>query len=257
MDTSGPSATPASGRGVPRRGRIAADPWVRHLAEHVPIARAGLDPEGSHQIRVAVAHLRVWLTLSGLHVLDDDLRWLRDAMARIRDLDIQFGHDPPPAWAATLQRHHVRAQRALRGALDDDRLASLLVALSLLPPAPRARARAMIPEMARRALARGRFMQRHRGDPEALHRLRRAVRRLRFALEWLGEDATSLAKVQESLGEACDCTVALRELGRWRGEGVRGYRARLKEELRRATRDARAKFRRVRPWLEALACNSS
>jgi CHAD domain-containing protein len=242
------------------RGRdgIGADRWLRHLEDNVPIARAGLDPEGAHQMRVAIARLRVWLALGGWRVLDDDLRWLRGRIAPVRDLDVQLQRDPPAPWAATLRRRRGRAQRELVVTLDGPRFSSLLGALACLPPVSTSRARREVPSMARRALRRARAAS-DRGyrDLESIHRLRCAVRRLRFALEWLGADAGDLARAQDALGEACDAGVALRSLAEGRRERRRRYRDRLVRDLRRARRRARAALRDVRPRLEDLACSSS
>lgn len=243
---------------VASKNGIAAGRWLRNLERRIPVARAGVDPEGAHQMRVAIARLRVWLALGGWHVLDDDLRWLRGGIAQIRDLDVQLQHKPPPSWAATLRRRHERAQRGLLATLDDDRLPSLLLALSCVPPVPAGRARRRLPKLARRALRCGRAVKRDGNDLEALHRLRCVVRRLRFALEWLDVDTTDLVKVQDALGDACDLSVALVELGRRRGTHIRRYGAKLASNLHRAERDARFAFGHVRAQLEELAsCSSS
>lgn len=236
---------------------IAADRWLRHLERHVPVAREGLDPEGAHQMRIAIARLRVWLALGGWHVLDDDLRWLRARIAPIRDLDVQLQHGPPPSWAAALRRRHARARSELVATLEHPRLSSLLGALTCLPPVPSAHARMAIPRMASRVLARSRAASARGADLESLHRLRCVVRRLRFALEWLDVDTADLVPVQDALGEACDASVALRSLGKHRNKRVRRYREKLVRDLRRARRQARASFRRIRPQLEDLACSSS
>lgn len=237
---------------------IAVGRWLRHLEQQVPIARAGVDPEGAHQVRVAIARIRVWLALGGWRVLDDDLRWLRDRLAAIRDVDVELQQEPPPRWAATLHRRHARAQRALLATLQDERLPSALLALSCLPSIPPTRARRMLPRMARAVLACGHVARRSNRDLASLHRLRREVRRLRFALEWLGEDATELVKVQESIGTACDFGVVLRDLGARHGRGVRRYRAKLALGLSRAQRQSRIALRRACPYLKELAsCSSS
>lgn len=232
---------------------IAAGRWLRHLKRHIPVARAGLDPEGAHQMRVAIARLRVWVALGGRRSLDKDLRRLRDRIGLVRDLDVQLQHEPPPSLVAALRRRHDRAHRELVATLDDARLPSLLAALSRLPPVPSARARSMVPSMSRRVLRRARAAKRHGHDLDSLHRLRCAVRRLRFALEWLGSETADLVKVQDLLGEACDFSVALQSLGRRRGRRVRRYREELVRARRRAEHEARIAFRHVRPRLEELA----
>jgi CHAD domain-containing protein len=46
-------------------------------------------------------------------------------------------------------------------------------------------------------------------DEQARHRLRRRARRLRYALEWLGQPANELIALQEALGRSNDAAVAL------------------------------------------------
>jgi CHAD domain-containing protein len=41
-------------------------------------------------------------------------------------------------------------------------------------------------------------------DGAALHRLRRSLRRVRYAREWLGTDTSELANEQDRLGAVCD-----------------------------------------------------
>lgn len=243
---------------MPSNEAITLGKWLLHLKRQVPLARAR-DPEGVHQMRVAIAHLRVWLALGGWQILDDDLRWLRQRLAEIRNLDVELQHEPPPCWAATLHQRHNRARRELLATLGSDRLRSLLLALSCLPPLSKARARRKLPRMALAALRCERAAKRHnKRDLASLHRLRCAVRRLRFALEWLAEDASDLVAVQDALGTACDFGVALHELGSRRGKGLRRYRDRLARELHGAESRARSALRRVRPLLKDLtSCSSS
>jgi CHAD domain-containing protein len=217
---------------------IAAERWLLHLERHLPIARRGSDPEGVHQMRVAIARLRVWLVLGGWHVLDDDLRWLRDGLAAVRDLDVQLAREPPATWATELLRRRSLARAELVSMLTHPRVPSLLAAIRWLPPIPIIRAQKVIPTLAHRLRVRTRAAQRHTRDPTPLHRLRCAVRRLRFALEWLGAEPTTLARAQTVLGDACDLATGLETLERAQGRGLRGYRHQLRHELRDARRHA-------------------
>jgi CHAD domain-containing protein len=151
---------------------IAADRWLRHLERHVSVAREGTDTEGTHQMRVAIARLRVWLALGGWRILDDDLRWLRDRLAPVRDLDVQLEHDPPPSSAASLRRRRTRAQRELIATLEHSRLSSLPSAFACLPPVSCADAQRRVPCIARRVLRRARAAGANGYDLDALHRLR-------------------------------------------------------------------------------------
>lgn len=228
-------------------------PWLEHLRRHVPIARDGSDPEGVHQLRVAVARIRVWLELGGWRVLHDDLRWLRKNTAPVRDLDVQLGRKLPAAYAAELRTERERAREALLEVLDDERFASLLSAIEVLPPLSSRRARKRVARFVRRTLARGRELP--QDGYECLHAVRRSVRRVRFALEWLGEPVDEVTRLQHDLGAFGDAWVAVRRARRHEEQDgeMRAHRRALKRELRDAARAARVTWRRTRPSLEALA----
>jgi CHAD domain-containing protein len=235
-----------------RAHSIAVRPWLEHLVAHVPIARAGTDPEGVHQMRVAIARIRVWLELGGWRVLHDDLRRLRAAAAGVRDLDVQLARDIPAAYAAELRAERTVAHQSLLAALDDPEFQSLVSALENMPPVRRRQARKRLARFIHRAVARGRELPRN--DYARLHALRRSVRRVRFALEWLGEPAGELVKLQEALGEFGDVWVAFRRASRGRKSSqVREHRPALKRELRIAARTARRAWTRGRSALERLA----
>jgi hypothetical protein len=71
------------------------------------------------------------------------------------------------------------------------------------------------------------------------------VRRLRYALEWLGEHPKKMTALQTSLGEACDCAIALR------GEKKDGAFARdLTQRRRAAVHQARKQWYALRPKLQ-------
>jgi hypothetical protein len=112
------------------------------------------------------------------------------------------------------------------------RFAATIEALRAMPPVRREIAYRRAARVARRALARGEDLRDAPSDISALHALRCALRRLRYALEWLEEDSTSIAALQQLLGDACDRFVALKGLrrGSARPSGRR-YRRRPKREL--------------------------
>ncbi|MGZ3427662.1 MAG: CHAD domain-containing protein, partial [Polyangia bacterium] len=165
---------------------IAATRWLTHLEQHVAIARAGADPEGVHQVRVATARLRVWLALGGWHALVDDLRWLRGHAARVRDLDVHLERQPPALIAERLVSERARAHHELCLAHESQRAAGLMQALSYLPPLSREQAAPRVARMARLTLRRFRAVAADSEELAALHRARCALRRLRYALDWLG-----------------------------------------------------------------------
>ncbi len=234
--------------GPARPGRtIPADPWLEHLVRQLPVARAGEDAEGVHQVRVAVARLQVWLALGQWVVLQDDLRWLRRHAASVRDLDVHLAALPPKVVEARLRRELGRARAELLAALNNPRLQGLLLALALLPAPSRAQAERYAARLAKAVLRRGRRAFERPGDLPALHALRRAARRLRYALEWLGESARPVVELQDALGRAGDRIVALRHVDRMAraGHPAHAYRRRLEAELRHHAAEAK------RRWVES------
>lgn len=200
-------------------------PWLEHLRAHLPAARAGVDPEGVHQIRVAAGHLDAWLELGDLRVLRDDLAWLRGAAGRVRELDVLIAAAPEPAWLAWIEERRAAERATLLAALDDARLAALLDALSWLPPLDPELAAARLPRFARRAQRRGERMLADPSDIDGFHRLRKGLRRLRYAREWLGLEVRGLKVLQQSLGALHDVSVALELLQEWPGrDGAPGVR---------------------------------
>jgi len=187
---------------------IPLDPWLHTLRDALPAAREAADPEAVHRMRTATRRLDVWLRLAGRARLRDDLRWLRRAAGPVRDLDALLGRDWPAREARRLRTLRTVARRALREALDDVRLQGLIVGLTVLPPLSASDAADRLAPLARAARA----LPPAEDDLEALHAVRRAVRRLRFGLDWVGEPL-DLAPVQDAFGELNDLTLAVRFLG--------------------------------------------
>lgn len=225
---------------------ISPSHWLEHLRNHLAVARAGDDPEGVHQLRVAAGRLSVWLELAGRRALRDDLAWLRRSASGVRDLDVLLARAKNECgklgewrgWLAA-QRDEKRVQ--LVRVLDSPRLAALLAALSTLPPLAPAEADARLACFSRRVrraasrLRAGAREEEKKHDAAALHRARRALRRWRYALEWTGADASEIKRWQEDLGELNDRAVLLRhldaspiaaQLGELREETVRQLDAR-------------------------------
>lgn len=211
---------------------IALAPWLEHLRAHLPVARAGSDPEGVHQVRVGAGHLDVWLELAGMRVLRDDLAWLRSGAGRVRELDVLIATGPEPDWRRWIEERRQAERERLVALLDDRRLDGLLEALSLLPPLEGERARARLPKLARRAERRGERMLADPSDIDGFHRLRKGLRRLRYAREWLGLEVRALKSTQQSLGALHDVSVALELFQEWPGrESSPGVRELLLERL--------------------------
>jgi CHAD domain-containing protein len=207
---------------------------LEHLRAYLAIARVGDEPEGVHQVRVASRRIDAWLRLRGQRTLRDDLRWLRTSVSRARDLDVLLRRDLPPEVSQWLGDKRRAEQPKLRALLDDGRTEALLEALGALPPADVDLARASIRGILKSVLKRGRAVDQASADTEALHRLRRGLRRLRFSLEWIGEDARELVELQDAFGELNDRAVLLRWLGEYPdADGTAAWRAEVFEELDR------------------------
>ena len=228
------------------------------LLEQDARLRSG-EQEGVHQMRVAARRLRSALAsyapiLEGdaPAALAEELRWLGGVLSPARDAEVlQARRDAvleaqPDALVLgpVVQRIHgelgelSRAGHAeAEAALDGERYARLLSELSRFVDSPpfgdsaSRPARKVLPRLLDADLARVR--KRHRAwertdDPSrrahALHQVRKAAKRLRYAAESaqpvLGDPATDLAAraeaIQELLGEHQDTVVArtvLREMG--------------------------------------------
>jgi hypothetical protein len=126
----------------------------------------------------------------------------------VRDLDVLIARDWPAAEARRLRALRAAARRALRDALAEPRIEGLLTALTLLPPLDSDEARSRLAPLARAARA----LPPAEDDLVELHRLRRSVRRLRHALEWLDEPA-DLSPVLDAFGGLNDLAQAVRFLG--------------------------------------------
>src|ERR1044072_2551028 len=67
------------------------DDQVRTMRAQAEVALAGTDPEGVHQLRVAIRRIRAALKVSGHDdggVLLAELRWLFGELGPLRDLDV-------------------------------------------------------------------------------------------------------------------------------------------------------------------------
>ncbi|HET9138603.1 CHAD domain-containing protein [Actinophytocola sp.] len=204
--TAGPDDPPA----VHVRARL--DEQIRALLEHEPAARIGSDPEGVHQMRVAVRRIRAALKADGANLgeagaaLQSELRWLGGVLGAVRDLDVQLEHlrgqaaDFPAAERDAVERlllglraGRQLARRDLLAALRDSRYRALLAALAAAAVSePPEQPAAGEPPAARLvAVIRRPYRKLHRAaealdaDPpdDDLHELRIHGKRLRYAAE--------------------------------------------------------------------------
>jgi CHAD domain-containing protein len=278
---------------------------VQHIEANRQGALAAADPEYLHQIRVALRRLRTAFEVFSGAVPEAvaapmlaELRWLSRALGRARDWDVFIGATLRRAQSSRPRHPGLRALRtASEGlgaearsvahrALESRRYYGVMRALRALSyadaderPSPgpvralpmRVRAAAVIAAMYGKARKRGRKLMRL--DAGDIHRLRNAVRRLRYALLFLDPilpeaRARSLAAaveaLQETLGGINDCAVAgeLLDLARAEAQGPQRRKARklLKKRIgaaRAALRDGLVgqweEFRAAEKWWSPAA----
>jgi len=271
--------------------RIKIDEQVRALVEHEQIARAGVDPEGVHQMRVAVRRLRAALKASQLESaeqLQAELKWLGGALGAVRDLDVQLEHlrglaaDFEPEEQAAVERllkgltlDRRQARQRMLGVLRSRRYAALLEALTAVtaaepagngaPPVKKKHWAASLAELIKRP---------HRklikdadalgADPpdDDLHALRIRGKRLRYAAELAapvgGKQVQKLIKAtktfQDVLGDHQDAVVAEQEVRRLvieLGDGIETEVVFVAGRLVERERARRAECRAR--WRDALA----
>lgn len=233
---------------------IQLDSWLDHLRTHLVVARAGVDPEGVHQVRVASRRLAVWVQLRGGKALVDDLRWLRGRAGAVRDLDVLLERKPPRGWARWLADQRRDARASLLEALADRRLAGLIESLSLLPPLDEDEARSRLPRVAHKVLTAGDALAAHSRDIDALHRLRRRMRRLRYALDWMGDETDIYSSLQSVFGDVADLSLGLDWLARYPGaDRLAGMHEAWAADLDRTRKKALRLWRGARRHVQALA----
>ncbi len=191
---------------------IAPQRWLGELESRLDTLRERSDPEEVHQLRVATRRLAAWLRLGGLHVLRDDLRWLRRVAGAVRDIDVVLEIEGDPTWSRWLRSERRVRHQALRIALDSERTSALVLALRSLPAVRDDTAHLRLKRLAARALEAGDALEVAPDDPERFHVLRRKVRVLRYGLEWLEQKTGAIREFQEVSGLAADRALSLRLL---------------------------------------------
>ncbi|TBH17278.1 CHAD domain-containing protein [Thermus thermamylovorans] len=206
--------------------------WVAHLRAHIPLALSGEDPEGVHQVRVAGRRLRVYLDLLGWRLLQDDLRRLVRGAGRVRDLEVALTGPSalPPGFRAHLAEELRLARANLPGLLASPWTEALLRALAVLPPLDAGVAEKSLERLVARAEARLAGLGRE-PSLEALHAYRRALRRVRYAKEFLGLPAKREKALQEVLGGLQDLDVLLGLLVAYLAQAQDPEAAALRERL--------------------------
>lgn len=203
------------------------------LRKYRAIVLQGRRPVGIHQTRVALRRLRAAFGLFRhavdgpvVRALSAEAKWLAGECAPSRDLHVfltETVEDVPPIIRRVARRladtHLQRARAALSGARFEAFDRQLHAFLDLSPAAPTDR----LDEFARGELDQHHQKVIHRGrkfdslDPHRLHRLRIAIKKLRYAAEFLRPAFASaaakpyieaMARLQSALGNMNDRTVA-------------------------------------------------
>jgi CHAD domain-containing protein len=223
--------------------------FVTFLARE-PGTRMGDDPEELHDMRVATRRLRAAIALFEpalpvrISALRDELGWVAEVLGAVRDLDVQL--EQLDAWIASSEEPDRPALDGLRSTLDEARAAArvdLLRTLDdrryatftarftrLLQAGPLRRstasrapiatiAPALIKKRYRAVRRAGDHLTKDSAAPD-FHRLRIKCKRLRYALEFLGEVypghsdriVKRLITVQDILGAHQDAIVAVERL---------------------------------------------
>ena len=257
---------------------------VIRLIQHDPVVRLGEDPEGVHQMRVATRRLRSDLRTfrplldeSWSSALRDELGWLADVLAEVRDGDVLLRRlrdrageldaseqQSAQAVLTTLQDDRDIAQATLVETLRSQRYVELLDSLVAAANAPALSERAsvpadeVVPELVLRPWHKLAKRVKSLGDSpsdEKLHQVRIRTKRVRYAAEaasaTVGKPAKEFAKaaeeLQDVLGELNDAVVAERWLDEWsereRSADEAGAAAALAERERSEARRCRGAWR--------------
>jgi CHAD domain-containing protein len=252
---------------------------VQHLEANRYGTLAAADPEYLHQMRVALRRLRAAFdvfagALPGPDAAEllGELRWLRRALGPARDWDVFTAGTLGPALSLRPRHAGLRALRAAcedlgvearktaHRALESRRYYALMRALRALSygdarPAPgpvrslplRRHALAAVASLTAKARKRGRRLARL--DGKDLHRLRIAVRRLRYGLLFLAPLfpetrvrplSAAVEALQETLGGINDCAVGEKLAERARAEARGPQRRKARKLLLKRIASARA-----------------
>ncbi len=230
----------------PDRG-ILLEPWISTLRRLIPAARDEGDPEAIHRLRTTLARLEAGALLLARAPVRRELRRLRRRASGVRDLDVVLAAGPPPGTARRCRKQRERRHRRLQRDLDGARCAALLDTLEALPAIDPTGAWAVVARLADRAGRDARRARRHAGDLALLHAARSSLRRLRYALDWLGRPSDDLARAQASIGAVRDHAIARRAARRGRR-----WRRGLGRARRRAERRVRRQWAALLPVLDSF-----
>ncbi len=235
------------------------------LKVYEPYAWESLHIEGVHQMRVATRRARTALTTfinvlpeQEANALINDIKWLTGALGPVRDLDVHLEHlaayrEQLPAKAENAldryEQYLLRSRRQAHGVLLSalaSRDYSTLISdygelLSAATEAGVSQRHLHVGDLAwqqvktpmKKVRKQGRAIDK-RSPPQALHRLRIDVKRLRYQLEYLlpaypdllAAPAKQLRKLQDLLGDYQDTFVAEAHLHEYRDQQDVGKRDR-------------------------------
>lgn len=240
---------------------------LRQLLANEPCALAGGDPEGLHQIRVALRRLRTALALFDALIasprvkpLRRELRRLSDRLRPARTWDVLAAAVLPPDLAAAVaEGRRVPAARAV-AALRDRRCTALILELGAwlerglwhadADEATRALLDRPMVELAGPCLA-ARHAKARKTEPDDAERLRRRLRKLRYAVEFFRglypPDATrtycaALGSLLDTLDAAHDAAANARLLSRLDRDAARS----MEREARRHSKALPDRYRAFR-----------
>jgi triphosphatase len=244
---------------------------LKHLLDSIPAAEDGRDPDGIHQLRVSLRRLRAALdlmrsveSLSRLDTLRADARWFAHNLGAAREWDI-FETETLPTIAKgcptisgfealgdVAQKRRSAAYNNVRMVLNDRRSAAFIIGLggwieargwrSDVPPEKLGQlaepttnfAHRMLSAQHAKVLKRGKHFKSQAAEER--HRLRLAVKKLRYVVEFLlplydlGKPARrysqKLAELQEELGSFNDMATTAALLSGLGGECLDGATAR-------------------------------
>ena len=267
---------------------------LHHLLQSLPAAEDGRDLEGVHQLRVALRRLRSALhlmssvsSLSKLEMLRSEAKWLASSLSAAREWDIFQSQTLPgiakacpsvtgfDALEEVAQRRRMAAYHKVRFVLGDRRCATFLLSLgawieargwrsdissenlSELTGPALAFAQSTLAALHAKVIKRGRHLKTM--NPEERHRLRLAVKKLRYGTDFLlplcGEGKAvkryreRLSELQEELGsyndmattgsllsglgmETADSRIAAAAIAGWQASSMMSTEPRLREAWR-------------------------
>lgn len=228
---------------------VRSDRWRTRFEDQLAVLPAEPTAEQWHQLRDSLGRLAAWLRMAGQRPLRDRVKTLRRAIGEIRDIDIARGRLDSSASAALFSR--LGSERDRKAATLVHRLAApstgkLLRDLQETPPLNYEAAVDASRRMARRAWKAGRRFV-NEPAPATAHRLRRRLRELRFAREWLRQETAPLRPLVRRLGRLNDRLLV------WEVLPQSGDQGKAAHKIERSLEHCRAQWRSLRSQIKEWA----